>query len=80
MEPREGEDGGLTLVADLRLCSSRKADKETFVGDDEYSMGMSELILSYDERNCSQASKLMPNVQNVDANKVLIDMSLVSML
>ena len=56
MEPREGEEGGLTPVADLKLCSSRKSDKETFVGDDEYSMGMSELILSYDERNCSQAS------------------------
>ena len=44
MEPREGEEGGLKPVADLKLCSSRKADKETFVGDDEYSMGMAGLI------------------------------------
>jgi hypothetical protein len=72
MKPREGEEGGLEPVADLKLCSSRKSDKETFVGDDEYSMVMAGLILS-DDRKCSQACKLMPNVQNVIANKVLIE-------
>jgi len=40
IKPREGEEGGLEPVADLKLCSLRKSDKETFVGDDEYSMVM----------------------------------------
>ena len=64
-------------MADLKLCSLRKSDKETFVGDDEYSMGMAGLILSDDKRNRLQSSKRMPNVQNVDANKVLIEYVLV---
>ncbi len=41
------------------------------MGDDEYGMVIAEFILP-DERNRSQANKRMPNVQNVDANKVLI--------
>jgi hypothetical protein len=77
MEPREDEEDGRKPVADLKLCSSRKTDKETFVGHDEYSMGMTGLILSDDECNPSQANKRMPNVQNVDANKVLIEYVLV---